>query len=122
MNNAVAGYLGKVISAMSLQDDSLTIRFADGMGLNIYDEGQQCCECRYMDTDDDLSEVIGGVLFDVEIRDVDDYIEGEYGDVTDIQFLVVKTSKGEVVVSSYNEHNGYYGGFDIVFRELTVWN
>ena len=34
----------------------------------------------------------------------------------EVQFLALVTSKGEVVFSSHNEHNGYYGGFSIAAR------
>lgn len=120
MKNAVLGYIGKVISSLSLQDDILTIRFADGTGVEIFDDKQNCCEHRYMHTDDDLSGVKGGVLYDIELRDVV-YDENDC-EAHEIQFLVVKTSEGEVVVSSHNEHNGYYGGFSIEFRDARVLN
>lgn len=31
----------------------------------------------------------------------------------EVQFLHVKTSKGSFAVSNHNEHNGYYGGFNV---------
>ena len=120
MKNAVLGYIGKVISSLSLQDDTLTIRFTDGTGVEVYDNGQSCCEHRYMHTDDDLSGVNGGVLYDIELRDVT--CDESDWEVHEIQFLVVKTSKGEIVMSSHNEHNGYYGGFSIEFRDAYVLN
>lgn len=113
MENTVNGHLGKRIEHIGMSDDTLTIRFGDGTGLKLYDDGQDCCERRYMHTDDDFSEVVGGVLFGIEVRDAPDS-EDEYGEVHEVQFLVVKTSKGECVVSTHNEHNGYYGGFRIV--------
>jgi hypothetical protein len=113
MEDVVNGHLGKVIVQIEMSDDTLTIRFGDGTGLKLYDDGQDCCETRYMHTDDDLSEVVGGRLYGIELRDAPDG-EDEYGEVHEIQFLVVKTGIGEVVVCTHNEHNGYYGGFRIV--------
>ena len=114
MKNMVTRYSGKLISAVALQDDALTIRFADGTGLVLRDDGQDCCETRYMDSDDDLSEIVGGVLYGVEVRDVSQDIEARDDFYHEIQFLVVKTSKGDLTVCTHNEHNGYYGGFSIV--------
>lgn len=37
-------------------------------------------------------------------------------DVHEVQFLVVHTDKGDLTMSSHNEHNGYYGGFSIEAR------
>ncbi len=115
MKSAVLGYIGKVISSLLLQDDMLSICFSDGTKLEIFDSKQDCYEHRYMRTDDDLSEVKGGVLYDIELRDVV-YDENHY-EAHEIQFLVIKTSKGEIVIASHNEHNGCYGGFSIEFRD-----
>ena len=66
--------------------------------------------------DDDLSGFVGATLVDVEIADAPNE-EGESAcdDVHEVQFLRVITSAGTIVVAT---HNGYYGGFAIVAREL----
>ena len=111
--------LGKTISDLrfSENDSALSITFADGSKLTLFDDGQSCCETRYMRTDDNLAEYIGGRLLGAEVKDVPKLIgfwkdEGEYG-CHDMQFLEITTSKGSFVMSNHNEHNGYYGGFCI---------
>lgn len=107
--------LGKSITALSLgDDDALHFIFADGSKLKLSDEGQSCCESRYMRTDDTLSDFIGATLDGVELREAPDVTEDDnYGETHEVQFLVVKTSAGQFTMSSHNEHNGYYGGFAI---------
>ena len=81
--------------------------------MRLADEGQSCCENRYMSTDDDLSDFIGGTLLDAEIKAAPDETD-EWGQVHEVQFLEVRTSKGSFTMASHNEHNGYYGGFYLV--------
>lgn len=104
--------VGKTIEKVYLADDELVFQFTDGTGMKLVDEGQSCCEHRYMTTDDDLSFYSGATLDGAEIVDGPEQ-EGEYGDLHDIQFLNVITSKGVFQMASHNEHNGYYGGFSI---------
>ena len=109
--------IGKTIVSLRLDDDTLYIAFADGSKLTLFDDGQSCCETRYMRTDDNLAEYIGGRLLGAEVKDVPKLIgfwkdECEYG-CHDMQFLEITTSKGSFVMSNHNEHNGYYGGFCI---------
>ena len=54
-------------------------------------------------------------MIDAEIREAPNEPD-EYGD-HEVQFLLVNTSIGTFTVASHNEHNGYYGGFDIVIKE-----
>jgi hypothetical protein len=105
-------WLNKVITALTLDDDGLHFTFGDGHKMRMYDDGQSCCEKRYMHTDDDLPYYVGAVLTGAEIvdgpADDDDYDEHE------IQFLKVDTSRGRFTVETHNEHNGYYGGFYVI--------
>ena len=110
--NAVTSSLGKVIDAVYLSDNRLVFQFGDNTKLIMYDNGQSCCETRYMRTDDDLTEYYGATLLDFELKSAPN-IEDEYGD-HEVQFLDVKTSKGIFQMANHNEHNGYYGGFYIV--------
>lgn len=96
-------------------DDKLRITFEDDNKLVIFDDGQSCCESRYMRTDDNLNDFIGATLMGVEVRNAPDVEDENYG-VHEVQFLLVTTSKGVFVMSSHNEHNGYYGGFSIVIK------
>lgn len=114
--NAVKSAINKVIESVSLTDNKLVLSFKDGTGIYLFDDGQSCCESRYMVTDDDLNEYSGATVMDFELKKVDD-IEHEY-DVHEVQFIEVKTDKGVITVSNHNKHNGYYGGFWIVARPI----
>ena len=108
-------HVGKRIKGVNLAVDELVFTFADGAGLCVRDEGQSCCEHRYMTTDDDLSYFKNTVLKSLEIKDAP---EIEYEDGShEVQFLKVTTGKGAFTVETHNEHNGYYGGFHLVLRE-----
>ena len=115
---AVKQTLGKTITALELVDNNLVFTFEDNSKLKLWDGGQSCCESRYMRTDDNLSDYVGGQLLDMGLRDAPDQ-EDEYGEVHEVQFLAVKTNKGEFVMSNHNEHNGYYGGFRIEAEVLS---
>lgn len=109
---AFTAALGKTIAALRLgDDDALHFEFNDGSRLRITDEGQSCCEKRYMRTDDDLFYYVGATLLGAEIKQgpdmPDEYVEHN------VQFLEVNTSRGVFTMSNHNEHNGYYGGFSI---------
>jgi hypothetical protein len=109
---AFSGSMGKIIAALSLgDDDALHFEFSDGTKMRLFDDGQSCCESRYMRTDDDLTYFIGAQLLDAEVKDAPN-MPDEWGD-HEVQFLEVKTSKGCFTMASHNEHNGYYGGFAI---------
>lgn len=110
--NAVKSSLNKVIEKVSLEDNQLVFKFSDGTRLRMFDNGQSCCEHRYMVTADDLTEYANTTLLDFELKNAPDE-EDQYGE-HEVQFLDVKTSKGVFQMSNHNEHNGYYGGFYIV--------
>ena len=107
---AVQAAMGKTITALSLTDDQLRFEFEDGSRLRLWDNGQSCCESRYMQTDDDLPYYIGAKFVSAEVRDGGS-TEDEWGERHEIQFLVVTTDRGTFSMASHNEHNGYYGGF-----------
>lgn len=108
-----AAAIGKTVTALSLgEDDALHFTFEDGSRLKLFDDGQSCCEKRYMRTDDDLNEYVGAKLLGVEVRPAPSIPE-EYGEEHDVAFLAVQTDRGEFVMSNHNEHNGYYAGFVI---------
>lgn len=105
--------MGKIITEMKLDEStnpqSFIIKFEDGSSIKLTDEGQSCCEQRYMSIDgDDLSYFAGATLTGIDLKDAPNQ-EEEY----EVQFLEIQTSKGVATVSSHNEHNGYYGGFCI---------
>ena len=103
-------------SRLGPDPDELRIAFTDGTGVALYDNGQSCCESRYMHTDDDLKSYVGAVLLDGEIREAPSVSENPC-DYHDVEFLDIKTSVGVLTVSNHNEHNGYYGGFAVRAKE-----
>ena len=121
--NNIKSSLGKKIQNVYLdeEEDKLIFNFIDGTVLKIFDNGQSCCEYRYMRTDDNLSYFQGAILLDFELKDapnIKDEFGSEYswGEEHEVQFLDVKTSKGIFQMANHNEHNGYYGGFCIVAK------
>lgn len=111
--------MGKTISGLTLdeEDGFITIDFSDGTNLRVADEGQSCCENRYMRTDDDMQHFIGAKLTGLEIKEAPNE-QDEYGD-HEVQFLEVQTDRGVFTMASHNEHNGYYCGFYITLRAGT---
>jgi len=108
--------IGKKISGIKLEDNALIMFLYSGLTFKIYDDGQSCCENRYMRTDDDLEEYVGAELLQIEVAD-GGTTEGD-GETHEIQFLRIHTSKGLFTLSNHNEHNGYYGGFSIKIEEI----
>jgi hypothetical protein len=103
--------IGKTIHGIALADDVLHLDFTDGYRLKISDEGQSCCESRYMTTSDCLNEYVGATLISVSVLDGPSFTGTD--DQHEVQFLRITTSKGDITFETHNEHNGYYGGFDI---------
>jgi hypothetical protein len=114
---AVQAAQGKTITSVALVDNALKFEFEDGSRLTLKDDGQWCCERRYMQTDDDLPYYVGATFLGVEVRDGGS-TEGEYGDTHEIKFLVITTNRGTFSMANHNEHNGYYGGFSITTSAL----
>lgn len=106
--------VGKTIASVELADDKLAFSFTDGTTLKLYDDGQSCCESRYMQTDDDLPYYVGATFNGIELRDAPDVTSDEpYAEEHQVQFLVVLTDRGTFSMASHVVHNGYYGGFSI---------
>ena len=93
--------------------DELILTFDDHQ-LVLFDDGQSCCEYRYMHTDDDLVAFVGAEFTGAEVRDGP--MRNDGGDDHEIQFLLINTSLGTFTVETHNVHNGYYGGFCVVAR------
>lgn len=113
--------INKTIASVELdaEHDKLKFAFSDGTRINLFDDGQYCCEMRYMRTDDDLAYFVVAKLLGAEVKDAARIKMGEYGDEHEIQFLVVTTDRGSFSMANHNEHNGYYGGFSIVAEAVT---
>lgn len=100
---------GREIQEIAITDNVLVIKCKDLPKISILDDGQSCCEKRYMTADDDLSSLVGQRMVSVILKD---HIkgDGEWGP-HEIQFLEVQTDQGFATIVNHNEHNGYYGGF-----------
>ena len=109
--------IGKVIKEIDFTEERLRLTF-DDFQIEISDDGQSCCELRYMTCDDELKDFVGGTFDKIEIREAPE-TEDEYGEVHEVQFLLITTNKGVFTIETHNEHNGYYGGFLIVAKEVT---
>jgi hypothetical protein len=114
----VTAAIGKTLASVKLdkEHNRLELRFDDGTGVSLRDDGHRCCESRYMTCDDDLSDYAGAALNDVTVRDAPG--AGDEDKVHEVQFLAVLTSKGEFTLANHNEHNGYYSGFSIAAELL----
>jgi hypothetical protein len=106
---------GQTITSIRLVENEILLSLPNEKKVKITDEGQSCCEHRYITTDDDLPYYDGAVLHEVELGEYKSE-DSEYDDSHDIQFLELRTSKGVVTFATHNEHNGYYGGFAITLN------
>lgn len=107
--------IGKTITGIVVKDNTLSIAFSDKTILYLKDDGQRCCESRYMVCDDNLGKYVGGKLLEANTEAAPDPPKkSEWEESHEAQFLHIKTTKGSFTVSNHVEHNGYYGGFWIV--------
>lgn len=102
--------INKRIKRIVPLEAAVLVEFDEGTVLKLRDDGQSCCESRYVTTDDDLAAYSGAKLIDIELADAPS-VEDEYGEEHEVQFLRIHTDKGVAVFETHNEHNGYYGGF-----------
>lgn len=112
--NVIKNSLGKSVKDVYMKDDVLHFEFYDNTKMIMFDDGQSCCETRYMMTSDDLSYYKDSRFLNVELREVPNR-DADYGE-HEVQFLLITTDKGVFTMETHNEHNGYYGGFSIVAR------
>lgn len=109
--------VGKKIMGITMENDELRLSFGSQGTLIVSDQGQSCCEHRYITTDDKLSDYVGGNLINIEVKPVPiPTLDSDDGDCHDIEFVEVTTTKGSFVLVTHNEHNGYYGGFYVCAR------
>lgn len=118
---------GKKITRATLIDNELTIEFYDGSSIVIYDAGQDCCEERYIHTDDNINALPGNKLINIKVlqaADITKDIEADDRDCHEICFLHIITDTITVVLETHNIHNGYYGGFKLVVvaNNLVLFN
>lgn len=117
--NAADKYYGRTVVAAVLdqENERFRITFDDGVQIAIWDDGQSCCENRYMRTDDEPAALIGQKLVRIEAKDGPTTEEGEWGDAHECVFVEIATEGGFITLASHNVHNGYYGGFGLTITE-----
>ena len=120
MVDILNGAIGKTITKAELIDgggvNAIRLWFGEN-GIEIWDGGQSCCECRYTTTDDNPSDLVGKKLTKVEVADGPD-TDDDDNDVHEVQFLRIHAEDETVVFETHNEHNGWYGGFWIQAKEI----
>lgn len=102
------------IASAKVDDDRLRIEMSGGAVVELKDEGQCCCEHRFITCDDQLADIIGAQLLSIRYKEFKRTTDGEYGEEHEQVFIDVVTSAGTITLCTHNEHNGYYGGFDLV--------
>lgn len=108
-------YYGKIIKEAVMDGDSLRLNFVDGLKIRIFDNGQSCCESRYMTCDDDVQSLVGNILTNISVKN---FTCSGSDDTHEICFLEIGTNKGFITIATHNEHNGYYGGFGLEIIEI----
>ena len=107
---------GQIITRIDVKDDYVRMDVGH-YEVELRDVDQQCCEHRYMNTDDDFPGFLGSRLCGIKVVDGPTeqlHDEGGWkGDEVQSQFLRIETDRGDFVVTCYNKHNGYYEGFDL---------
>jgi hypothetical protein len=101
---------------LDTENNRLLMTMRNRRVLAVSNEASYCCEHRYMSCDD-LSHFSGAVLTSIETREVMQDDEDGYGN-HDLAFLIVTRSLGTFTCCSHNEHNGYYGGFELCAKWL----
>lgn len=115
-------YVGKQIALVELTD-SLKIYFDDGGSYLLIDAfgAGDCCNDRFMRTDDELDYYSDSIFYRLEERAIEDYDvqidDNNKNYCGEKKFIVIHTSKGEFVISIHNESNGCYTGIDLHVSE-----
>lgn len=81
----------------------------------IYDDGQSCCESRYITVPEgEVRDLNGGRLIALIIKHSENNETSEWGDIHEVDFVEIVTDRHHLTFCTHNEHNGYYGGFNLV--------
>ena len=108
-------YYGQKILSASLDEEGLTLSLGNGKIIMLWDDQPICSERRYMSSDDDIQSLVGSTLTRVEARESPtDY---DVWEVHETCFLEVGMNHGFITLVNHNEHNGYYGGFNVAIEE-----
>lgn len=117
---AIAESVGMTIATINVDESEVAVCFDDGSKLTIWDDGQSCCESRWLTCDDDVAAFEGAQFVGAHTSSVGEWDgdESEF-DCHDVEFLVVETSLGSFTVATHVDSNGYYGGFWIRAKRTT---
>lgn len=112
-------FVGKVITGIETLPDEIKIDFQDGTKIRIYDGGQLCCERRYMTFDDDPADLLTKRWKHATVKGTKDLTVDHDYDSHEVEFLEIMTEDGShITIANHNEHNGFYGGFDLCIEEI----
>lgn len=111
----IINLINSKITYLNLENDAIIIK-TEQYSAKVFDDGQSCCESRYITTSDKLQEFIGATIISFDLKEVKGP-EVEYGD-HEIMFFQINTDRGAITFETHNEHNGYYGGFSIKMEPL----
>ena len=94
------GLEGMEVSAVTVGEEHAVIMCGE-VGVRITDEGQDCCESRYITTDDDPARLIGSRLASITSGEVKE-ADGMDDECHDIVFVTIRTDTAELVLQSHN--------------------
>ena len=104
--------LGKVISEIHADNDSIDFRCEDGTYYRMF-HYQDCCESVSIeDINGDLEDLIGSPILQAEEEtsneNPEDYVKEDYQESFTWTFYKLATIKGYVTIRWYGSSNGYY--------------
>jgi hypothetical protein len=79
-------------------------------GAFVYESEGDCCAHAWVESVNAIAE-LPATIMGVESGNAETEEEGDYGDVLDICFYSIRTTRGHVDVELRISHNGYYGGW-----------
>lgn len=114
-DKSASDFYGRQVIGASVSDECLQLDFSDGTSMLLTDEGQCCCEARYITCDDNPSDLVGGVLTNIEVKESTCH-DGDW-EYHEMCFVEIATNLFSITICTHNEHNGYYGGFALNLSE-----
>lgn len=115
---SASDYYGRTIKRADFGNNLISLQFDDGVKIQIWDDGQSCCENRYMTSDDKFEDLVGQKLVSIKVKAVNETHDEENYNDHDVAFLEIQGDKSAITVAAHNEHNGYYGGFGLSIDEV----
>lgn len=124
-NHLSKKYMEKKITDVDFNEHRLVIILENKTKLKIWDDGQNCCEKRYMTCDDNIEDLIGRKLTKILIKKIEDSDDkenvtaqffvnnvyawgGEEEWEHEIAFVEICTDKNSIILQAHNVHNGYH--------------